>query len=407
MTEETVRIKELVLAGQKARFITLRAEGAVLTKRTWTAGAETKAKETSKTCATAAACRSEFDKAVRAKQREFYATVRPHAAAGQVVHESFAPGGGGGAVLDLAPDGRSLLTASITSESSFGSKLHLIDVATGARTIVAEHPGGDRQQFLLAALFDYTGRNVFYTLNAETWWLALDTGERTRLSAGDPARLNPHVVRPFFDRDRTRLVVFAENGGVRVLDRARSIVAEVSTVSPTTECRAAALSPSGRLLALYIVSRGRLYGHEDAKHDTSSFVQIWDLDESRLVRTLPFAEKLDQLHFSPGEDDLIVTWDYRQGPVGIDLATGEERWRFEASPPTDRLATAYCIARSPDGTLLAVGRNELCLYRNGSKEPLELEETGVWGEVGRVIFSADGSLVAFTQSGSAFVRRVP
>ena len=121
---------------------------------------------------------------------------------------------------------------------------------------------------------------------------------------------------------------------------------------------------------------------------------------------MPFKQKLDQLLLGPGDDDLVVTWEYRQGPVGIDLATGEECWRFDDPHRTDRLATAHGLARSPDAALLAVGRNGLCLYEVGSKEPRELRETGAYGDVSRVIFSADGELIAFTQNGTALVMRI-
>ena len=88
------------------------------------------------------------------------------------------------------------------------------------------------------------------------------------LSGGQQRGQEAAQVRPSQDAARRRLVVFDEGSVVRVLDERGRTVAQVPTASPTTVCRAGAISPSGRLLALYRVSRDLVYGQADARHGT-------------------------------------------------------------------------------------------------------------------------------------------
>src|SRR5207302_9614312 len=141
--------KTLVLGAKRVR---LRVTGKALETTTWNAMGT--AKVTTKAFADASAAARGYDKAVRAKMRADYAFLGAADEPGDIVLEAFAPGGGGGRVLDISADGTRIVTASITSEQNFGVKLEVVDVATGARDIVVDEPGGKRQNFLHAALFD-------------------------------------------------------------------------------------------------------------------------------------------------------------------------------------------------------------------------------------------------------------
>ena len=283
-------------------------------------------------------------------------------------------------MLDLSLDGTQLATASITSESAFGAKVHMIDVDTGARRVVFEEPGGHRQSFLHAVLFDCAGERLYIVLNNDTFLLKLATGKRHPIANCSP--LNPHVVRPSFDGDRRRLVVFADGGSVRVLDAANAspaLLLDVPGVTATAECRAAAISPSGRLLAVYIPSRALIYNHDDARRDSTNEVRIWDIDAGTLRATVPMRQQISAVKVLPDDATLLVSPYYAQGPVAIDIATGKERWRFAAAatsgPFADRLPTGFCWAPFPDGRRIAVGREVPHLYTLATRGPIELQDS--------------------------------
>jgi hypothetical protein len=179
-----------------------------------------------------------------------------------------------------------------------------------------------------------------------------------------------------------------------------------STAAPTNECRAGALSPSGRKLALYRVSRGLVYGHADAKRDTTNVVEVWDVDAGRLEATVAVDAKLDRVGFDPTETRLLANLEYAQGPVAYELASGKRAWQIEDSYRTDRLNTCFSWAYAPDGGSLAVGGFGLRLLDGERRESTSLE--GVERQrVYRAVFSRDGQLLASGgDQGHVFVRRV-
>lgn len=391
--------KELILAGVKPRRFWLKLEGADLEQTTWSAAGKPKA--TTKSFADTQAASDAYGKTLRKKLREGYAFIGSGSQPGDIIHESFAAGGGGGAVLDLSLDGRLAATASITSDSMFGAKVHVIDVATGARRVVVDEPGGVNQCFLHATLFDRTGQGLYFVLRDETWHLDLASGVRKVIANGS-GHFNPFVVHPNFDRYRRRLVVFAEGGLVRVLDEAGASLLDVPTLSPTTECRGASISASGSLLAVYVVSRGIIYDHADARHDTTNEVQIWDIEARTKRASVPFVEKLHKVGLTPDDDALVVTFDYARGPVCVDIASGEERWRFADELQADKLATAFCWAFSPDGSRLAVGRGVLRLYETATRREITLQDASDY-RAECVIFSGDGTRLAASVSRTCIV----
>ncbi|MDB4929481.1 MAG: hypothetical protein JWM10_1965 [Myxococcaceae bacterium] len=350
-----------------------------------------------------------YDKALRAKLRDGFAFVRDPATAGvgDVVLRAFASSAGAGFLLDLSPDGRFAATVgSATGLSSYW--VELVDVATGARRTVLERSAAPRQGFVHAVLFDASAAALYLAENETTLRLDLATGAVTPVAGyrEDAAtRFNPFVVRPHFDRARERLVVFDAGDRVRVLDAAGAAVFELDVGSPTTECRAAGISPSGKLLALYRVSRGRVYGHADAMHDDTNLVEVWDVDAGTLRTTIALADKLSAVGVDPADGSLLVTREYAQGPVAYDLATGAEQWRFDDPWRTDRLAEAHAWEFSPDGSLLAVGRASTALYDAATRTEIPLAEPGGY-QVPRVRFSADGALLASAEHGACVVRRV-
>ncbi|MFW5741220.1 MAG: hypothetical protein ACOC1F_12720 [Myxococcota bacterium] len=352
-----------------------------------------------------------FDKAVRAKLRSGYAFVRDpsDASRGDIVTVAFASGGGGGPILDLSVDGKLALTAGCKG-APVAVWLETIETTSGKRRrIFDKSVAAGRQIFLHSACFDRTGQAVILLLGKETLRLDLVSGKLEPIAKYvefQTARFNPFLLHPHFDRARERLVVFDKRSLVRVLDSGGNQLFEVSMEHPTTECRAAQLSPSGKLLALVRVSRGIVYNHDDAKHDATNAVDVWDVDTGKRRDTIELETPVDQVGIDSTDRLLTMSWQYAQGPVIHDLRMYQELHRFTDPWRTDRLATAYGWDWSPDGSLLAVGREGLSVYAAediANITDVPVESSGEF-RVKRVVFSGDGTLLG-TYEGGLFVLR--
>ena len=397
----TVKLdKTLVLPGPKPKRVRLRVVKSALEQTLWSAKGVPKV--TKKAFASAQVAAREFDKAVRKKMRDDYVFIAEPSDPGDIVFEAFAPGGGGGAVLDMSPDGTLIATASITSEASFGAKLEVVEVATGARRVIVDEPGGTTQNFLHAALFDREAKSLYYVLRGDTYRVDLATGKQKRIAVGQDGALNPFVVQPSFDTERKRLVVFAKGPFVRVLDEKGATVLEVSTKSKTTECRAARISPSGRLLAVYIASRGLIYGHDDAKNDTTNEVHIWDIEAGEKWETVVIPQELHRVGLTPDDETLLVTYDHARGPVALEIPSGRQRWKLVDPSTPKTLAHTSAWAYSPDGKRLARTGNSVHLLDATTRKPV-VELSEVFGRTDCPVFSRDGKRLAASSDGTAIV----
>jgi len=386
------------------RIVELSREGAELITRVSAGGKAPK--ETRKKCKDDAAASREYGKALRAKVRDGHALIggQTKVKRGQVVFAGFASGGGGGPVLDLAPDGRSLLTAGCRGAPT-SVWVELVDTQTGARRVVFEK-SHKQQLFLHAALFVGGGSEILVALDDETLVVSLATGKARRVAAyreGKSSCFNPHVLRPQGSADRSRVMIFDADSVVRVVDASFATLIEVSTASPTSECRAAALSPSGRLLAVYRVSRFIVYGHDDAKKDKTSAIELWDVDLKKKIGTWPVGQQVGKMGFDAADSLLLASWDFASGPVALDLKTGKEAYRFEV-PGESELATAHHWAFSPDGAWLAIASHQTELRDAGTRKPTKIEAVGHGSRI--VVFSGDGSRLASYEDGLAIVRAV-
>ena len=366
-------------------------------------------KTTKKRCATEQDARVAWEKAVRAKLRDDFAFVRPPSETpiGGITLCAFASGAGSGSLGDLSPDGRFAVTVGSDAKLT-AYHVEVIEVSTGARRRVFERSGLTRQGFVHTVFFDAGGTSLYLAQMEETLRIDLATGDARRVAnyaEHSTARFNPFVVRPHTDQSRRRVVVFDEGTYVRVLDRDDRPIFSVCTHDELTECRAARISPSGKLLALYRVSRGVVYGHDDAKHDATSVVDVWDVDSGALRKSLPMPTQIDAVGFTPDDAALLVTEYYARGPIAYDLATGEERWRLRDPHTPEGLMHSHAWDFSPDRSLMAVGHDETALYDAATLAPIALEHAGMY-RTPVVRFSRDGALLASIEAGLCLVRRV-
>lgn len=407
--DSSIELSKINARGARQHWSVAR-RGKSLETRAWADGKPPKV--TSKALPADAQAR-EYSKAVRAKLRDGYVFRRDRAGAarGDIVFGAFAATGGGGPLLDLSPDGRQLVTASHSGAPN-RVWLDVVDLATGQRRTVFERQSRS-QIFLHTAHFDHAGGSLLVALSSETVRVDLATGA-VRTLAGDinASGLNSHVVQPRHDQSRRRFVVLDAGAIVRVLDERDQVVLEVKAKHRTTECRSADLSPSGRLLAVYRVSRGILYNHDDARQDTTSEVDVWDLDTGRLRETFKSPKQLSRAGFDPRDELLLATWDHACGPVAYALGSHQERFRVEhpttdepdEREPDERLADATDWVWSPDGSLLVLHGRHPFVRDARTRAPVEVELSGHVSS--DQSFSADGSLMASYDGGMAVVRAV-
>ncbi|MGW1998099.1 WD40 repeat domain-containing protein [Embleya sp. NPDC001921] len=304
--------------------------------------------------------------------------------------------------LDLHPEGHTLVVG--TTLKGSGAGIHLIDVRTGIRRLVHTEPSKAGQAFVHSVRFGADGRGVVYALDGETRYLDLRSGTSHTLGAHDELRgssnFNPFHVRPSWDRARRRLLVFDAGARIRVVDDAWESLLDLD-VARRPECRAGALSPSGRLLAL-------------AFGTTSSDIEVWDVDSGRQVhhhrfpRPFPYDHssaglRVKALGFDPTERHLIANGGFDQGPCSISLETGKFGWAVP--DPHRSVSWGTCWDFSPDGSLLAVGgmrRVRLQDAATGAGTPVQPAPTEI-GHILRVVFSDAGDLLACAGSGGGIV----
>ena len=319
-----------------------------------------------------------------------------------------APNRSAATALDLHPSGQVLVVGTMLKQA-YGAEIHLIDVDSGLRRLVHTEQSHGRQTFVHSVLFDAAGDGLVYALNEETRHLDLETGA-TRVLAGyqqwRTSDFNPFCLRPGWDAARRRLLVFEAGDRVRVLDMVSGDVLHEVVAKDRGECRAGALSRSGRLLAL----RFGPYGCGVAGVQ----IEIWDVDTGTLTRTLrgPFPAGVKDIGFDPQERWVVANGEYVEGPFAIDIATDTLAWAAPAptapappatAPPATiptgdpgHRRTCYAWDYAPDGATLAIGgRGEIVLLDAQTRAPAAIQPSWLGtGRTGRVVYSADGRLVA-------------
>lgn len=349
----------------KPKYVRLRVDGGSL-RRESGSGSSGKPRHSVKDCGSPTDAGYALAKETHKRLRDGFVMLRDaaEAAVGEPVLVAAAPNRCGSEVLDVHPGGHTLVVGTMLKEA-YGAEIHLVDIATGVRRLVHTEPAGERQTFLHTVRFDASGQGVVYALNGETRHLDLATGAWRTLAAYEQwqtSDFNPFCVRPSWDRARQRLLVFDAANRVRVLDTDGKALLEID-VARQPECRAGALSPSGRLLAL-------TFGMGPAH------VEVWDVDTGRQVQRhgFPFPFPADRglagcggvavLGFDPTERFLVANGGFAEGPFAMALDTGALAWAVPDPHRTDRWGTCYAWAFSPDGTRLAVGDRGVLALRD-------------------------------------------
>lgn len=302
-------------------------------------------------------------------------------------------------LIDLSPDGRTLAVGTIL-DGARGANLHLIDIVTGRRRrLHAEAVGdGHPQTFIHRVAFGPDGRDLYYQLNTELRVVPVAGGAPKVLAKMKEPPLNPHVSQFEFDRTRERLLYFdGPRVCVRRTDRKQALLKIPGPKAPC-EYREAAISPSGKLVAVVHQSRGVIYGHDDAKHDKTDEIQIWSVDRKKQIASLPRGgSMLRGISFS-ADDRTLIVGDHSE-LVARDVRSGARVWRRETrewayAPDGAKLAVA---ARSTGAQVLDARTRRVAFGVHGHR-PWAIE----YGEIHDIMalqWSADGKLLVEGNSG--------
>lgn len=404
----------------KVKFYRIAVEGPRLIRSAWTEGR--RPRETVTECASEYEAEREFEELRWKKLREGFACVADAAqsARGAVVLDVKVPNQCSAEAFDLSPDGGTIVVGTMLKDA-YGAEIHLIDVGTGHRRLIHAEPPeirpeplGRGQTFVHAVHFDAGGEHIVYALNGETRLFNPATGHTRTLARYrefQDANFNPFRVRPSWDAARRRLLLFDSGNRVRVLDvfdHDGNEVFATSTERSSMGCWAGALSPSGKLMALCF-SKGSRYKEDDPE---VTEVEIWDIDQRKVLRRIPMDRKPHTLGFDPADTLLVANPASVEGPCAFSLESGELVWHFPHPFLTDRWATCYGWAYSPDGSTLAIGRRgdtDVVDAVTRHPDPAFTRRPGDRG-TGRtytVRISADGTLVAAGgDTGRIIIRRL-
>jgi hypothetical protein len=354
-----------------------------------------KPRETRKALGSKKAAREELERALRKKMIEGYAYFRSPAGAepGERLFAMRPPGGAGSSTFDVDPGARVVFVGAGRGDpKAWVVHVDLANQRLTQMNVAPDRPGG--QLFIHAAAVDEGGAKGFYALNNYTRELDFATGTERVVAGfkGHPeTHFNPFCVKPGADAAHRRLLLLKPKDvlEVRELPSGKTL-SEASVTSKTAECRGAALSPSGRLVAAYVVSRYLVYNHEDARGDKTNEVRVFNAEDGALIGRVPMPEEVSDVGVTPDDGAVVVTLEYKRGPCAFDIETGKKR--FALSGEERSLGQCSAWAFSPDGSTLAVAGEgpEVRLLDARSLKPRGTLPIG-YRRVGRLAFAAGGT----------------
>lgn len=332
-----------------------------------------------------------YPQLVRRKLGEGFVYFGDGAAAG--LYEPLFRAAAGSAIFDLHPDAHAVAYATLRSEA-YGADLHVLDLRTGRSRVVhsVEHDHArPRQTWIRDVGYHPGGEAIYFTLNAGAYKLDLAPAKR-RVVQRSRGKLVAH--------NQARLVFGDERGDARIdMDPARrfllaydaSSVRVLSTADERTifaqpawgpaGLRTAAISPSGRLVAIA---------------DEARTLRVFDVATRKEVDRRTLEQDIFRVGFTPDDKQLLVAqgWMY-EGPYIYAIGARREVFRFTDERGAPRRTPSWSF--SPDGKTLALCGRDLLVCAAGTWQALRSAPASC----GRAVFSREGRLLA--TGGAEFV----
>jgi len=369
-----------------------------------------KLKTNTKKCKDSGDANKKYDHTVKRKMADGFIRKNTNGSPkpGELLLHMRAPNNSGSEVLDIHPNGKMLAIGSNIG-SYRGAEIHLLDLESNAMTLLyAVKPPNDIVQIPLHTVhFNAAGDKILFQLDTEVKMLDIATQTVTDFAVYRPGDdgPNPHAAAAMFDARRERYMYF-DAGHVMICDKVFKPIFKLALNygKNKVESRLSCISPSGKYLALYQVSRFILYGHDEAASDKTNQIDIWDIDLHKLIKSIQVEElTLTDIGFNPAETEIIFAKGFAEGPGFYDIQTGELlRW-FEDKDRDDRWYTCYSFAYSPNEEILAVG-NSLFDAKKHKKQLMLF--SGYNARPYKIMFSSDGELfIQGGDSGNIIIRK--
>ncbi len=263
---------------------------------------------------------------------------------------------------DLTPDGKTLI-------AGYAGANRMFEIATG-REIDSIMPGGGGQPNDLAVSQD--GKRLISAINGIRVWDVATKANLLTMGRGDHRSLAVSA-------DGTRIAyfryeAFGKDAGVRVFDIAEKKVvcrAPVNNLSPKV-----VISGNGKTLAI-----------QHNLHFRNK-VDVWDVDDSQLLRTIECKKDIGAIALSPDGKRLAVALWIEKNVELWSTDTGKLEHRFEVSE------AASAVAFSPDGDRLAALdlKGKGALWRLKNFEQLSADLGRPTYRIDRIRFLPEGKL---------------
>jgi hypothetical protein len=356
--------------GKASRVWTLDRDGDVLV--TATGKTLDSLKESRKSLGTEDKAIKQAEKERQKKTKAHFVFTNDRASRGEVAVRAWLPPGDN-RYFDVHPNGRDIFSAAASGATVTLRRLELplgersdLHFDNGAPTLPAGvTSSGATHPTVFSHATVCLGRHyVLYTVDGRTWKVPFDTAGEPEVVASFHEgfdQFNAHSVAPTRDGMYTRALVFDADMTLRVIDDAGRTVFETTVSSNVVECRAAAISHSGKHVVAYFVSRHLTHPEgshaipADAPRDETREVRVWEVASAKLAHRIAVDHDVSVIGLTPDDRHLVVMKGI-EGPAFYDLESGQQAFHFPhfmANRP-DLWLPSTTFAFSPDGRMLAL-----------------------------------------------------